>query len=421
MLVRQVSSGGLVLLNVPRRVDGTQSTDAGLGRAALVGLAGALPQHPHAPPPVRMQMASGGVGAPPPPEAVPRDLTDRFAAVLSRVRQHLPDKLRAEFEAIFTPGAIAGAALVLAAWAGSHAVGIGFVADAAFLALGYAIMGWTIFQMAEDLFRSAKLTVGARSASDLDEAAKLIAKIIANVGVGAFVALLTRGIGKRTGGGRGAGRSSTPPERVPPASAPPSRRPAPPPPSPSSSARPESHPVPPARPPADKATGAGTAAAERDAAARTARAAEWARRLPPAKQQKLLFGERVPNPNASGGMSNEIIGGHSPRIMTSPDYAFEVIAHNPDGTTQVKFVRNLPDGNLSRIKKSTLAPESWADKKIIETTHAVADSPPVATRARDGATLHRQEVDGVQWEVVRDRSGVITSSYPTGGNPTIKF
>ncbi len=141
-------------------------------------------------------------------------------------------------------------------------------------------------------------------------------------------------------------------------------------------------------------------------------------RLTPEMEQKILYSQRVPNANSPGGMSNEVIGGHSPQIKTSPNFDHEVLETYPDGTSKVKFVTQFPDGNLSKIKQSTLAPDDWTDQKILDTTGKVADTPEVASRVRDGATLHRQTVDGVQWEVIKDAQGNITSSYPTGGNPS---
>lgn len=113
--------------------------------------------------------------------------------------------------------------------------------------------------------------------------------------------------------------------------------------------------------------------------------------------------------------SNELIGGHSPRIRNDPNFNCEILKNNPDGTTNVKFITQYQDGNLSKMKKSTLAPDSWSDEKIIETTKKVSNTPSLATRARDGATLHRQTIDGVEWEVIKGPSGEIVSSYPTGG------
>jgi Bacterial EndoU nuclease len=160
-------------------------------------------------------------------------------------------------------------------------------------------------------------------------------------------------------------------------------------------------------------------AAKKEAAEKVAQgAAQVKKNVPPMLRNKILYGERLANPNSPGGMSNKLIGGHSPRIKSHPDYAHEILSHNADGTTTVKFTKQFPDGNLSNIKKSTLAPDSWSDDKIIATTSEVSQSPVVDTRVQDGSTLHRQTVDGVQWEVIKDSSGNITSSYPTGGNPT---
>lgn len=139
-------------------------------------------------------------------------------------------------------------------------------------------------------------------------------------------------------------------------------------------------------------------------------------------REKILYGERVPSPNSPGGFSNKLIGAHSPRIKSRPDFDVEVIGKNSDGTTTVKLVKEFPDGSISKIKKSTLAPDSWSDDKIMDVTNQVASTPPVAISLRgDGSTLHRQIVDGVEWEIIKDASGNITSSYPTGGTPTTNF
>ena len=138
-------------------------------------------------------------------------------------------------------------------------------------------------------------------------------------------------------------------------------------------------------------------------------------------REKILYGERVPNPNSPGGLSNELIGAHSAKIKNRSDFEVDIVSNNADGTTTVKLIKEFPDGQLSKLKKSTLAPDSWSDDKIIDTTNQVASTPPVATRKRDSATLHRQIVDGVEWEVIKDASGNITSSYPTGGTPTTNF
>lgn len=322
---------------------------------------------------------------------MPQGLTDRFLKVLSLVPPHLPEEFRSEFEALLSVESAVALAGLLAVWAGSHAVGVGFVIDAALLATAYALVGWTAFQIGQELAAAGALTVKAETPADLDRAAKLIANIIVKIGVATFIALVTRGLAKRGGGGTPASPAKTP-----------------------------------AKPPATSSStksASAEGAAAREAAEREARAMalERARRMPPGRQDKILYGERVPNPDSPGGLSNRVIGGHSPRITNLSGYTAEVIARNPDGTTVVKFKKQFSDGSWSKMKKSTLAPDSWSDSKIIQTTHKVADSPAVMTRASDGATLHRMSVDGIQWEVVRGGDGVITSSYPTGGTPTSSF
>ena len=134
-------------------------------------------------------------------------------------------------------------------------------------------------------------------------------------------------------------------------------------------------------------------------------------------REKILYGERVPNPNSPGGLSNELRGAHSPKIKSRPDFVVDVICNNPDGTTIVKLKKLFPDGNVSRTKKSTLAPDTWSDDKIMDTTDQVGSTPPIAIRLSDRATLHQQTVDGVDWVVIKDSLENVISSYRTGGNP----
>ena len=116
-------------------------------------------------------------------------------------------------------------------------------------------------------------------------------------------------------------------------------------------------------------------------------------------------------------MSNRVIGGHSAELQTDPNYASEVLSNNSDGTTGVKYIKQFPDGSLSKIKTSTLAPNSSSNQDILTTTDNVAGTPPVDT-SPTGTTMHRDTISGVQWEVIKDPSGNVVSSYPTGGNPT---
>ena len=136
--------------------------------------------------------------------------------------------------------------------------------------------------------------------------------------------------------------------------------------------------------------------------------------ISPEMEIKILEGQRKVK------HQNEVIGGHSPNIVNNdnPNFAVEIINTNPDGTVNVKYVKGFPDGGVSKIKNNnTLFPNTWSDESIIKGIKTVGDTPPIGFRQRDGATLHRDIINGVQIEVIKVGSDV-TSGYPTGGDST---
>ncbi|GMG74284.1 hypothetical protein ShirakiTB12_27520 [Priestia megaterium] len=130
--------------------------------------------------------------------------------------------------------------------------------------------------------------------------------------------------------------------------------------------------------------------------------------ITPEMEGKILLGQRK-NPN-----KNEIIGGHSSNINNShSNYVTEAIKINPDGTKDIKYITQFPDGNLSKIKNSTIFPEGWSDIKILDSITDIGNSPPISIRGRDGATFHRGIVEGVEIDVIKIGDTVV-SGYPTG-------
>ena len=123
-------------------------------------------------------------------------LEDRFTSVLHRTLPLLPAEIQDEFAQMISPMAILMIAGTLAAWAGSHYFGIGFIADAVMLVAGFAFLGLQVFTAASDLVAAVELTVTARSSSDLDRAARHLANFIAVVGVAVFTALVMKGAKK---------------------------------------------------------------------------------------------------------------------------------------------------------------------------------------------------------------------------------
>ena len=131
--------------------------------------------------------------------------------------------------------------------------------------------------------------------------------------------------------------------------------------------------------------------------------------------EKILYGQR--QFNKIGNPSNRITGAHSGEILRHDDFASELIGINSDGTKNVKLIKQFSDGGISRIKNSTLFPESWSDEKIISATIQVGNTKSMATRPRDNATLHQFQIDGINIEVIKIGDNVI-SSYPCGNNCT---
>ncbi|MFN6828201.1 VENN motif pre-toxin domain-containing protein, partial [Proteus mirabilis] len=136
--------------------------------------------------------------------------------------------------------------------------------------------------------------------------------------------------------------------------------------------------------------------------------------ISPEIETKILAGQRV-------GNSNKLIGGHSSSVSNeNPNYAVETIKLNPDGTRVVKFTTQFPDGNLSKIKTSTLFPENWSDKSIIDSFNKIGNSSAIGQRSSTGETLHRGVINGVEIDVIK-KGNQVTAGYPVGGKPTPGF
>ncbi|MEX6320502.1 VENN motif pre-toxin domain-containing protein [Providencia huaxiensis] len=136
--------------------------------------------------------------------------------------------------------------------------------------------------------------------------------------------------------------------------------------------------------------------------------------ISPEIEAKILVGQRV-------GNSNKLIGGHSPSVSNeNPNYAVETIKLNPDGTRVVKFTTQFPDGNLSKIKTSTLFPEHWSDRSIIDSVNKIGNSTAIGQRSSTGETLHRGVINGVEIDVIK-KGNQVTAGYPVGGKPTPGF
>lgn len=144
---------------------------------------------------------------------------DKYARVLEMVPQHLPGEMKGAFAELVSPAAIGTTVAILVVWAGSHAIGVGFAIDVLLLAIGFAMVGWSIFSAVGDVIEFFEIMESARNEADLNRAAQKLAGAIAALGVGTFIAILTRGAGRiaaarkgsvaRKSGGSGGGAAAS--------------------------------------------------------------------------------------------------------------------------------------------------------------------------------------------------------------------
>ncbi|MBN0989738.1 EndoU domain-containing protein [Amphritea pacifica] len=129
-------------------------------------------------------------------------------------------------------------------------------------------------------------------------------------------------------------------------------------------------------------------------------------------EEKILYGQRALN--GQGNPSNRLIGAHSGQISNANErFALETLSVNADGTRNVKLITQFEDGNVSRIKSSTLFPESWSDADVMSAVNHTGSTTPLAIRASDGASLYQSTVNGVKVEVIKVGDNV-TAAYPCG-------
>lgn len=131
-------------------------------------------------------------------------LTDRLAEVLQRSKKHLGTDAGDAIDSLLSPANLAIMAGMLVVWAGSHFFGVGEIVDVLLLAVGAFTIGWSIIDVAQDLYTFAELTVNTRRESDLDEAARAFSHAIVVAGITVIMAILLRRSVKQIQAARGA-------------------------------------------------------------------------------------------------------------------------------------------------------------------------------------------------------------------------
>jgi len=131
-------------------------------------------------------------------------LKDRLKEVLTRSKKNFGPDIGAAIDSMLSPTNLAILAGTLTLWAGSHFFGVGEVVDVLLLVVGAFAIGWSIGDVAKDVYTFAKLTVNARTEADLDRAAQAFSHAIVLAGITVIMALLLRRSVKEIQATRGA-------------------------------------------------------------------------------------------------------------------------------------------------------------------------------------------------------------------------
>jgi hypothetical protein len=118
--------------------------------------------------------------------------TDRLAEVLQRSKKNFGPDVCQAIDSLLSPTNLAILGGTLALWAGSHFFGIGEIVDVLLLVVGAFAIGWSITDVAKDVYTFADLTINARSEDDLERAAQAFTHAVVLAGITVIMALLLR-------------------------------------------------------------------------------------------------------------------------------------------------------------------------------------------------------------------------------------
>ncbi|WP_259779855.1 hypothetical protein [Aestuariispira ectoiniformans] len=128
-------------------------------------------------------------------------LEEKFSIAFRKVPDHLEEGFRDSFRNLISPAAIGFTVATTVAIAGVS-VASGGTAVPVIIAIGYALVGWAIFNAVGDLIDTFLLVYNATDERDLDRAATKLASAAAELTVGVLITLLTRGAGRLGVGGK---------------------------------------------------------------------------------------------------------------------------------------------------------------------------------------------------------------------------
>ncbi len=123
----------------------------------------------------------------------------KLGTAIERALPMLPSDVRAKVAGMLTPENLALMGGITAAWAASHAIGVGEVADVVALGIGAITLGPEVVGAAKDFAGFVTGALGATSNADLNGAAAHFSKFVSTVGVDTAAALLLHKAAKAVG------------------------------------------------------------------------------------------------------------------------------------------------------------------------------------------------------------------------------
>jgi hypothetical protein len=143
-------------------------------------------------------------GPPPVLTVATMSATDRLAKVLELSKKNFGPDVVQMIDAMLSPLNLGIMAGTLALWAGSHLFGVGEIVDVLLLLVGAFTIGWSITDVASDLYTFGDLTINGKSDADLEKAAKAFSHAVVLTGITIVMALLLRKSVKEITAARGA-------------------------------------------------------------------------------------------------------------------------------------------------------------------------------------------------------------------------
>jgi hypothetical protein len=130
--------------------------------------------------------------------------TDRLKEVLTRSKKNFGPDVAQAIDALLSPTNLAILAGTLALWAGSHFFGVGEIVDVLLLVVGAFTIGWSVSDVAKDVYTFADRTLNARTDADLERASQAFTHAVVLAGITVIMALLLRRSAKEIQIARGA-------------------------------------------------------------------------------------------------------------------------------------------------------------------------------------------------------------------------